>query len=236
MIRFACPGCSATFTVGVDQAGKAGQCPKCNSQFLIPADATGDEQPPPLPDQPPPLPSQESAPKPPPLMAGDNVPPTPLPVEIQPCPQCQTRLSVDPGHVGGEVKCPGCATIFRATRTDAPPPPKTGPSRRGKLERLGSGSADPDDRSDEDDRNERRRSRRSRRRDEDDEYDDGDRRSRRGGCRSCGCRETIHKSEISTAGWVTFAVLLAVCWPLFWIGLLMKEEYRACADCGRRYT
>lgn len=221
MIRFACPGCAATFTVGEDQAGKAGQCPKCNSQFLIPADAAGGEQPPPLPDQPPPLPSQESAPKPP-----------LLPVEIQPCPQCQTRLSVDPGHVGGEVACPGCATVFRAARVDAPPPPKTGPSRRGKLERLGSGTAEPDDR-DEDDRRDRRS---RRRRDEDDDYDDRDRRSRRDGCRSCGCRETVYKSEISTAGWVTFAVLLAVCWPLFWIGLLMKEEYRACADCGRRYT
>ncbi len=220
MIRFACPGCSATFTVGEDQAGKAGQCPKCNSQFLIPADAAS-EQPPPLPDQPPPLPSQESAPKPP-----------PVPVEIQPCPQCQTRLSVEPKDVGGEVACPGCATIFRATRGDAPPPPKASPSRRGKLERLGSGTADPDDR--DDDRDERRRSRRSRRRDEDD--DDYDRRSRRGGCRSCGSRETVHRSEISTAGWVTFAILLTMCGPLCLIGLLMKDEYRACADCGRRYT
>jgi hypothetical protein len=217
MIRFACPGCAATFTVGPDQAGKAGQCPKCDSQFLIPADAAGGDQPSPQSDQPPPLPSQEA--------------PPPLPVEIQPCPQCQTRLSVDPGHVGGEVKCPGCATIFRAGRADAPPPPKAGPSRRGKLERLGSGSADPADRDDEDGR---RRSRRSRRRDEDD--DDRPRRSRRDGCPSCGCRQVVYKSEISTAGWVTFAVLLAVCWPLFWIGLMMKEEFRACADCGRKYA
>jgi DNA-directed RNA polymerase subunit M/transcription elongation factor TFIIS len=221
MIRFACPGCSATFTVGEDQAGKAGQCPKCNSQFLIPTDATADEQPPPLPDQPPPLPSQETAPKPP-----------PLPVEIQACPQCQTRLSVDPKDVGGEVACPGCATIFRAARADAPPPPKTGPSRRGKLERLGSGTVDPDDR-DEDDR----RGRRSRRRrDEDDDYDDRDRRTRRGGCPSCGCRQVVYKSEISTAGWITFAILLAMCGPLCLIGLFMKEEYRACADCGRKFA
>lgn len=214
MIRFACPGCAATFTVGEDQAGKAGQCPKCNSQFLIPADAAAGEQPPPLPDQPPPLPSQEK--------------PPPVPVEIQPCPQCQTRLSVEPKDVGGEVACPGCATIFRAARADAPPPPNAGPSRRGKLERLGSGTANPDDRRDEDDRPSRRR--------DDDDYDDRDRRTRRGGCRSCGCRETVHKSEISTAGWITFAILLAMCGPLCLIGLLMKDEFRACADCGRRYA
>lgn len=38
--------------------------------------------------------------------------------------------------------------------------------------------------------------------------------------------------KISTAGWVVFAVLLFFCFPLCWIGLLMKEDQRACNNCG----
>lgn len=41
-------------------------------------------------------------------------------------------------------------------------------------------------------------------------------------------------SRISAGGWVVFAVLLFVFLPLFWIGLLMKEEYRVCRECGLR--
>ena len=72
----------------------------------------------------------------------------------------------------------------------------------------------------------------SRRDDEDDVYED--RPARRGfRCPYCGSTEApVVRSKISTAGWVTFAVLLLVCLPLFWIGLLMKEDYRECHECG----
>jgi predicted Zn finger-like uncharacterized protein len=230
MIRFACPGCAATFTVTDDRAGKAGQCPKCQSQFHIPSDFVPDDgtvgtTPPPLPVQPPPLPPDAKA-------------ASPLPVEIKPCPSCQTRLSVETPNIGGEVSCPKCGTAFRAVRVDVASPPAGGRRQRdGSLVRLGSGS----EKDDEDDRD-RRRSRR----DEDDDrrerrsrrYNDEDddrRRSRRGGCPSCGSdARPLYRSEISTAGWVTFAVLLSFCAPLCWIGLLMKDEYRACGECGRR--
>jgi len=33
---------------------------------------------------------------------------------------------------------------------------------------------------------------------------------------------------------VVFVVMLLFCWPLFFIGLLMKEEYQVCSDCGAR--
>jgi hypothetical protein len=33
---------------------------------------------------------------------------------------------------------------------------------------------------------------------------------------------------------VVFAVMITFCFPLFFIGLLMKERYRVCGDCGRR--
>lgn len=38
--------------------------------------------------------------------------------------------------------------------------------------------------------------------------------------------------QISTAGWIVFAVLLATILPLFWIGLLIKEEVRVCPVCN----
>jgi hypothetical protein len=40
--------------------------------------------------------------------------------------------------------------------------------------------------------------------------------------------------RISTAGWITFAVLLVVFFPLFWIGLLIKEDVHICPACRTR--
>ncbi len=42
------------------------------------------------------------------------------------------------------------------------------------------------------------------------------------------------EKRISTAGWITFAVLLVFFFPLFWIGLLIKEDVRTCPMCTRR--
>ncbi len=40
--------------------------------------------------------------------------------------------------------------------------------------------------------------------------------------------------RISTAGWITFAVLLVFFFPLFWIGLLIKEDVHVCQACNSR--
>lgn len=42
------------------------------------------------------------------------------------------------------------------------------------------------------------------------------------------------EKRISTAGWITFAVLLVFFFPLFWIGLLIKEEVHVCPSCSMR--
>jgi DNA-directed RNA polymerase subunit M/transcription elongation factor TFIIS len=183
MIKFACPGCSATFTVADEKAGKSGKCPKCQSEFVIPAA----EGAPPVADIPPPLPPVQ----PPPLPGGDpprtGSPPDPnQPVEIQPCPKCGSRLSVLPADVGVEIQCPSCDTVFKALRADAPPPPDSGSrsKRSSELVKVGSGSRREDD---EEERPSRRRSRReddeddrpSRRRRRDDDDDEDDRPSRR---------------------------------------------------------
>jgi RNA polymerase subunit RPABC4/transcription elongation factor Spt4 len=42
--------------------------------------------------------------------------------------------------------------------------------------------------------------------------------------------------QISTAGWITFGVLLITpFFFLFWIGLLIKEEVRVCPVCGFKF-
>jgi ssDNA-binding Zn-finger/Zn-ribbon topoisomerase 1 len=40
------------------------------------------------------------------------------------------------------------------------------------------------------------------------------------------------KRKISTGGWMTFVALLIFCFPLCFIGLFIKEEYRVCRSCG----
>jgi RNA polymerase subunit RPABC4/transcription elongation factor Spt4 len=40
--------------------------------------------------------------------------------------------------------------------------------------------------------------------------------------------------KVSTAGWIVFAVLMVVFFPLFWIGLLIKEDVRFCSVCNLR--
>ncbi len=40
--------------------------------------------------------------------------------------------------------------------------------------------------------------------------------------------------KISTGGWITFAALLIFFFPLFWIGLLIRENVRVCSVCNLR--
>lgn len=40
--------------------------------------------------------------------------------------------------------------------------------------------------------------------------------------------------RISTTGWVVFAILLVVFFPLFWVGLLIKEDVQVCPSCSAR--
>lgn len=42
------------------------------------------------------------------------------------------------------------------------------------------------------------------------------------------------KRRISTTGWIVFAVLLVVFFPLFWVGFLIKEDVQMCPGCGAR--
>ena len=52
-------------------------------------------------------------------------------------------------------------------------------------------------------------------------------------CPRCGTNHLpIVKRQISTAGWITFAVLLVLTGILFWIGLLIREDVKSCPICN----
>jgi DNA-directed RNA polymerase subunit RPC12/RpoP/ribosomal protein L40E len=40
--------------------------------------------------------------------------------------------------------------------------------------------------------------------------------------------------RVSTAGWIVFSVLLVFIFPLFWIGLLIKEDVHVCPSCSAK--
>jgi hypothetical protein len=52
-------------------------------------------------------------------------------------------------------------------------------------------------------------------------------------CPFCGTSEPPNvDSKVSTGGWVLFVVLLISCFPLCFIGLFVREDYRVCSSCG----
>jgi len=52
-------------------------------------------------------------------------------------------------------------------------------------------------------------------------------------CPRCGTQNLPHiQRKISTAGWIVFAALLLIFFPLFWVGFLMKEDVRTCPVCN----
>jgi DNA-directed RNA polymerase subunit RPC12/RpoP len=42
------------------------------------------------------------------------------------------------------------------------------------------------------------------------------------------------RSQMSLAGLIVLIAMLFVCFPLFWIGFFIKEEYRVCSHCGMK--
>ena len=51
-------------------------------------------------------------------------------------------------------------------------------------------------------------------------------------CPHCQTSELpVVARRISTAGWVVFFALLVMCFPLCFIGLFIKDEYRQCSWC-----
>ncbi|HLA95100.1 MAG TPA: LITAF-like zinc ribbon domain-containing protein [Pyrinomonadaceae bacterium] len=54
-------------------------------------------------------------------------------------------------------------------------------------------------------------------------------------CPNCGTHYLpVIERRISTAGWITFALLLVFTFIFFWIGLLLKEDVSICPVCKYR--
>ncbi len=54
-------------------------------------------------------------------------------------------------------------------------------------------------------------------------------------CPRCGAESLPYTTrKVSSAGWIVFAVLLVFFFPLFWVGLLMKEDVLVCPACDCR--
>jgi predicted RNA-binding Zn-ribbon protein involved in translation (DUF1610 family) len=123
------------------------------------------------------------------------------------CPHCGGVCTVSEESTGKKVRCPGCDRAFLA---------------------------DDDEPAEEDRRPRRDRASLA---DDDDEPAEEDLEPRRDGvgfrCPFCGTDEWPDvDSKVSTGGWVLFVGLLIFCFPLCFLGLLVKEEYRACSSCG----
>lgn len=54
-------------------------------------------------------------------------------------------------------------------------------------------------------------------------------------CPRCGTNAPpIIQSKISDGGWIVFVLMLIFCFPLFFIGLLMREHTSVCSACLHR--
>ena len=136
------------------------------------------------------------------------------------CSACGNAYEVSDLLVGKSIKCNKCdAMIFvRSSNEDLRP--------RNAIESVPRAIKSIRDEDEEED-NPRRRRRPGRRRD----YDEDGPSFR---CPFCKSRwPPRRKSKVSNGGWVMFCVLLILCFPIFWIPLLlMKEDDTFCSNCG----
>jgi hypothetical protein len=208
-IRFSCPSCNSIYTVGVEHAGRKSECKSCGQRLEVPAPQT------------PRTVLGEITPTVEPLL--DNPPVVGEKIVTITCPSCGHQADAPASYLKREATCPHCSTAFNPSK----------PAEEFNFREQSSALAvyrQPRrrDEYDEDDEDYRPRRRRRRRRD----YDDDGYGYR---CPYCDTRSRPYRrSQISAGGWITFALMLLFCWPLFWIGLLITEEYSVCSRCGLR--
>ncbi len=54
-------------------------------------------------------------------------------------------------------------------------------------------------------------------------------------CPNCGTHQLPYSvRKISQAGWIVFAILLVLFFPLFWVGFLIREDAFVCPACNFR--
>jgi DNA-directed RNA polymerase subunit RPC12/RpoP len=209
MIRYTCPRCKKSLESPASLAGQKLNCPDCNQRLQIPQPST-----------PPPAPSVNKTilaveePRVSPVAAGPPLRPPPLPPAAPRKPVAEA-VEVVPDRSGGAAvpasgreHCLECgADLTQQTRVQTCP--ECGSlfcSARCFREHNYHAHAPR-----------------------------AEARPRRVRCPYCGSTASPYDTtEISQAGWITFALLLVFCFPLFWIGLLITESHLKCSDCHAR--
>jgi DNA-directed RNA polymerase subunit RPC12/RpoP len=131
------------------------------------------------------------------------------------CPACETHLSSPDAHAGTKLPCPTCGQRLRVpavvnhTVLARPLPPSAGDAQPAQ--------AQPDRPLDVL------------------EVVEGDRDNRprpRWCCRECGYRgRPLVRPKMADAG-IALTIAGIVCWPLIVAGVLLKDDYEVCPDCG----
>jgi DNA-directed RNA polymerase subunit RPC12/RpoP len=206
MVRYACPRCNKSLESPASFAGQKLNCPDCNQRLQVP---------------------QPSAPPPPPvnktILAVEQPPTVPpargSPASRQPAPAAASRPAAKESDV---VEVVGQTSSGRRENCLECGVDVTGQSRVQTCPDCGSVFC----------------SARCYR--EHNYYAHAPRgkpRQRTAQCPFCNSTARPYiSSAVSQAGWVTFALLLVFCFPLFWIGLLITEPQVHCADCGARLS
>lgn len=137
------------------------------------------------------------------------------PIQTSPCPFCETPLQVLHHQVGNAVQCPYCQTPLRLELDDQRVPFfRESDMLLDELPMMtpkpAPGQAPPAKHLPAV-------------------------RDLGGACYNCGSMAAVHtRSQMSQAGLIVMVVMLMVCFPLFFIGLMMKETYYVCPSCGVR--
>ena len=126
------------------------------------------------------------------------------------CPSCRIPLESQDDEAGLKVACPTCGQRMRVPRRISPTAPHghdesdfPRPRRTYDYDKEGDVEAVQPVR----------------------------RRHRE--CPHCGEAEgTYERKDIAQEGWVVLVILAVFFWPLFWIGLLMKQNFLICRACG----
>lgn len=241
MIRFACPKCAKVCKALPAYAGKPSVCPQCGQRLTIPNGMPKEDRftasPPnaPLPEALPLIPQSKSRPPEPKIEVAPSAPSIADMIHFA-CPACNSQMQVASQHAGIKVNCISCN---QRLQVPSKPPNRTIlaasiPAPAFVIEQnphviVTEAAPDVID-AELDAPPKRTRRKRLRDEEEDDDYDADRSRFRCPFCKTS--RAPIVKSQVSTGGWVMLIVLLICCFPLFFIGLFMTEEFRVCSGCG----
>ncbi len=178
------------------------------------------------------------------------------------CGSCGKKVRAPDSAAGMTATCPHCQARFQVpsggqpTIIDEPSPISTAISDAKPIHLSGSSSMEGSavcpfcaetikagatkckhcgERLDDNSEFDRRSARTSRNASRSNRDDDGGEARSGFSCPFCkASTPPIIKNQISQTGWMVFVLLLIFCFPLCWIGLFIRDDYRVCLSCGMK--